>query len=237
MESEATCRLLSIVTAIGLVVGVGRLQAQPAGIEAALHQELVIGMEQEPPEALLADPVAVMTGPSGKIFVADNDDLQVKVFDPHGTFLRVFGQEGREPGEFMGVSGLGWTGSGGILVADPKRFCVSWFSPEGKFSGSRQVGEEVVQARSARVFTQQLDEDRFIVLGISVDQEAPDTPLFHLMTDSLTTEAGAFGSLSQFGSLDEPFWLRTMWSRPGRFWVGADQESLLYAPFLYEDRI
>lgn len=55
---------------------------------------------------------------SGNIYVADNHNNRIQVFDSSGNFLRKFGSFGGGDGQFWGPWGIALDSSGNIYVAD-----------------------------------------------------------------------------------------------------------------------
>ena len=54
----------------------------------------------------------------GNVYVADSWNHRIQVFDPQGRFLRKWGTEGEENGQFADPKGLATDGDGNVYVAD-----------------------------------------------------------------------------------------------------------------------
>lgn len=54
----------------------------------------------------------------GQLVVADSSNYRVKIVEPDGSFVRVFGSQGGGDGEFMDARGIGCTEDGRIMVVD-----------------------------------------------------------------------------------------------------------------------
>ncbi|MBE0712420.1 MAG: 6-bladed beta-propeller, partial [Candidatus Aminicenantes bacterium] len=65
----------------------------------SLEQDLAIGGE-ESADYVFAEISSVAVSGDGTIYVLDQKDMNVKVFDRDGKFLRTFGKAGEGPGEF-----------------------------------------------------------------------------------------------------------------------------------------
>lgn len=76
---------------------------------------------------------AVVTGADGRIYVADAQAAEIRVFSPAGEFLSRLGRDGEGPGEFRDVSGLGIAPDGGIAALDGQLGRVSLFRADGEF--------------------------------------------------------------------------------------------------------
>lgn len=83
-------------------------------------------------------PRYVSVSPTGMIGVLNRQAFQVSVFDPDGTLLRTYGEEGEGPGEFNVPSAVAVQADGEVLVhAFGKRALVR-FSAEGEVLDERR---------------------------------------------------------------------------------------------------
>jgi hypothetical protein len=74
-------------------------------------------------------------GPDSSLFVTQPRERVVRVFSPTGSLINEFGGEGEGPGEFGGVTDVGWKGDT-LWVFDAQLARVSFFSPSGAFLDS-----------------------------------------------------------------------------------------------------
>jgi hypothetical protein len=72
------------------------------------------------------------------IYVEDDSDMSIKVFDPRGKYLRTIGRKGNGPGEFARIADMALLPDGRLLVTDFETRRTSLFSPEGQFLSSFQ---------------------------------------------------------------------------------------------------
>jgi hypothetical protein len=85
----------------------------------ALAQEVIVlgapGQEGE-----LASPRGIREGPDGNIYIYDEADAYIKVYSPHGKFLRKMGGEGQGPGEIQRRDGVsfGFTRDGKLFFTE-----------------------------------------------------------------------------------------------------------------------
>lgn len=97
-----------------------------------------------PPVRIGSDPLAedpyafgsvtgVTVADDGRIYVADGQSLEVRVFDADGSFLFRFGRSGRGPGEFGAIDGLATAPDGTLFARDPGVFRVTRFDAEGEY--------------------------------------------------------------------------------------------------------
>lgn len=75
----------------------------------------------------------VVVGEDGRIYIADTQAKEVRIFSAEGDYLSRFGRDGDGPGEFRNISGLGRAPGGGIAALDGSLARVSLFDPEGEF--------------------------------------------------------------------------------------------------------
>ena len=82
---------------------------------------------------LIAFPAGISVSQNNHIFVCDDTNLKVHVFDKNLDFLFSFGESGECPGQFQSPSDLAFDSDGNIFVADTKREKIIKFSPRGEF--------------------------------------------------------------------------------------------------------
>ena len=123
---------------------------------------LVIGSRGQE-QGQLSRPIGLAVSPDGRLYVADEGNHRISVFDTAGTFLFSFGQRGGvfdEAGNFLGnertgslferPAGVAVGPSGNVYVADTWNFRVQVFTPQGEFLRSwGQRGEFGFNAATA----------------------------------------------------------------------------------------
>ncbi|MFC1628285.1 6-bladed beta-propeller [Gemmatimonadota bacterium] len=72
-----------------------------AGDLFTYEEVLTIPQERVRKRALLSDPTVFTMDEDGFFYVVDAGNHRLVVFDPEGEFVRDFGEEGEEPGQFM----------------------------------------------------------------------------------------------------------------------------------------
>lgn len=105
---------------------------------------VVIGAVEDPPEEVFGSVSGVAVG-AGWIYVADQQALEVRVFDRAGGFLHRFGREGDGPGEFRAIDGLAVGPEGDVVVRDPRLSRVSVFDADGGFLRSFRIHRPFTQ--------------------------------------------------------------------------------------------
>ncbi len=82
-----------------------------------------------------AFPSRVTVAPDGAVFVADNDNHRIQVFDAAGRFLRMWGSEGNGKGQFTSPGGMAVAPDGTIYVADQDSARIQYFDGTGTYLG------------------------------------------------------------------------------------------------------
>jgi sugar lactone lactonase YvrE len=81
----------------------------------------------------LEDPYGVAIGPEGDVYVADEGNSRVSVFDTSGQFLRSFGSIGAGAGNLEFPYAVAVSPNGTVYVADTNNYRLSVFNSDGSF--------------------------------------------------------------------------------------------------------
>ena len=99
--------------------------------QLTLTEELRIGSVDDP-DAGFSQIGGVTIGPDGSLYVIEQQDNEVRVYDAQGTLVRRFGRQGEGPGEFLFPSQLGVVGDT-LWVTDLRLQRLSLFTTSGEF--------------------------------------------------------------------------------------------------------
>lgn len=102
-------------------------------------EEVRIGAEEGNGPEVFGGLGAMMTDLGGRIWVLEQQEQVLKVFEADGRFVRTVGRKGRGPGELANVAGLGLLPDGRVLVVDPQNARISLFDTAGTFLSSQPV--------------------------------------------------------------------------------------------------
>lgn len=89
-----------------------------SGQEWRLIQEARIGAADAGSAVAFANVVDVTLDPLGRVWVADAQQHQVRIFEADGRPVRSIGRKGGGPGEFSGISGMAWAPDGRLWILD-----------------------------------------------------------------------------------------------------------------------
>jgi hypothetical protein len=99
----------------------------------AFEEEFVYKEKDEAGEIRLFKPGRFAVDAQGQIYIGDNSDMAIKVFDPQGKYLRAIGRKGEGPGEFTFIGDMVPLPDGRLLVTDFQARRTSFFDYEGQF--------------------------------------------------------------------------------------------------------
>jgi sugar lactone lactonase YvrE len=104
-----------------------------------------IGVVEGEEEYVFGNVNGVAVGLDRRIYVADGQALEIRVFSPEGRFEFRFGRAGEGPGEFRSVDGVRVDPQGRVIVRDPVLLRLSLFSPAGEFEKSFRLQRPYIQ--------------------------------------------------------------------------------------------
>jgi hypothetical protein len=109
-------------------------------VPLALSEGLVIGSADGSEPYTFTRISDITVDPSGRIYVLDQIDARILVFDHSGRFVRTVGRRGEGPGEFVQPTGMGWVGDT-LWVSDQRLARIALFDTAGSAIGTRSVYE------------------------------------------------------------------------------------------------
>ncbi len=109
-----------------------------------------------------------------RVYVADAQALEVRVFSREGDFLFTFGREGEGPGEFRAVDGLVVEPGGSIMVRDPRLSRASRFAPDGTYLESHSLQRPFIQFSDGTTLWMAADGRLFDRVVLSTTVGEPD---------------------------------------------------------------
>lgn len=89
--------------------------------------------------------VDVTIDPLGRVWVADEIQQRLKIFEWDGTFVRSVGRKGGGPGEFQGIAGFDWAPDGSLWVLDGGNARFAVYDTAGRFIASHPRTSSVTE--------------------------------------------------------------------------------------------
>jgi hypothetical protein len=134
-----------------------------------LHPEKMVSFEEEftfkekdeTGEIRLFKPGSFAVDNQDRVYIEDDSDMAIKVFNAQGKFLRSIGRQGSGPGEFAGIDEVIPLPDGRLLVTDFEVRRTSFFSPDGQFLTSFQWKKDYRRVHLVTNFTYIVDENVF----------------------------------------------------------------------------
>ncbi len=115
-----------------------------------LTEELRIGAvtgDSSTDPAVFGDVIGLAVDDLGRIYVADGQWHEIRVFDSGGGFLRRFGRRGEGPGEFAELGGILWHPTG-LWAMDRRARRLTVFDSLGNVLATAPHHDEVLNSRS-----------------------------------------------------------------------------------------
>jgi hypothetical protein len=106
---------------------------------AKLTEEMSCGEEGGPEAAMLNKPIELKVDGQGRVYVMDWGDMNIKVYDDQGRFLRPISRQGQGPGEFGTPARFGLLSRGRIGLLDGGQHRVTILTTEGQYVSSFPV--------------------------------------------------------------------------------------------------
>lgn len=131
-----------------------------------LHPEMTIAFEEdftfkekdETGEIRVFKPGRFTVDARDNVYLQDDSDMAIKVFDVQGSYIRTIGRQGKGPGEFENIGYLFILPDGGLMVTDYGNRRTSFLNPEGKYISSfqwkRSMGEVYLATATSITLTE-----------------------------------------------------------------------------------
>jgi len=114
-----------------------------------LSEDLRIGEQENRPEYLFYKINSIAVDQQGNIYVTDEGEKHIKVFNREGDYLRTIGRPGQGPGEFGRPTEIFITMDNELRITDPSRRQVHSYSIDGCYLESKKF-ETVYPMKLAR---------------------------------------------------------------------------------------
>ena len=211
--------------AVCIVAGGMALLRPAAAQERSLDftEILVLGESSSP---LFGDPVHVGVDQRGWLYVADQTDLTVKVFDATGAFIRSIGGRGRRVGQLLSLVSSHVSPEGTVLVTDQLGGRFTWFPPDGEPRTSDIDRDVVLWPRSIVALT-----DGYVLLYRAKNNQE----IVHRFGPEMGLPQASLVPLSTVIPDLDPFIDTLSGIHPGTLTVWEDQ--IVFAPSICNGRL
>jgi 6-bladed beta-propeller len=108
------------------------------GRKVSFEEDFTYKEKDETGEIRLYKPGRYIVDARDNVYIEDDSDMAIKVFDPQGKYIRAIGRQGNGPGEFGQIADMAVLPDGRLLVTDFAARRTSFFSPDGQFLSSFQ---------------------------------------------------------------------------------------------------
>jgi hypothetical protein len=130
----------SLTTTIDTVAGVVHVMNRGAPPVWEFRELLTLGsaggLGAEAADHEFGHLTGVLADGDGRIYVADAQSNDIRIFDPAGELLRRVGRQGGGPGEFGMLQSIGWIGDT-LAALDPKNGRLALLRASGEWLGQR----------------------------------------------------------------------------------------------------
>jgi hypothetical protein len=124
---------------------------------------------------VFGDIAGLGVAPDGRIYVADGQAKEMRVFSPDGAFRARFGRSGEGPGEFRAIDALVVARDGTIIVRDPQVFRITRFESDGTYRSSVRLQRPFMQFAATTTMTVTDDGRLFDQVQFSTDPGSADS--------------------------------------------------------------
>jgi hypothetical protein len=193
------------------------------GKTVIFEEDFTFKEKDEGGEVRLFKPSWYVVDAQDNVYIEDESDMAIKLFDPRGKYLRTIGRKGNGPGEFGRIANLAVLPDGRLLVTDFETRRTSFFSPEGRFLSSFQWKKFFSQVYLAT-------DSSYTVADMVVSEETRE--LWVKTIDFSGEEVVSFGKFSypEFKMLQQgeiTFSTSVPWS-PASVFAGDQKRQWLY---------
>jgi hypothetical protein len=204
---------------------------------------LEIGLPSQPVEHQLGEPFSVVTDENGHIYIADESDQSIKIFDREGKYLNSIGGRGRGPGEFQNITMMSQSYNEGLIIQDRGKLEYIYLATNGEQLAATPENLHP----NFQYYPERLEwfNDHSIGLmqsagPLTVKPQPIDRPLFYVYDEGFQTRKATFFPFRELGYSEQEMFV---WSSfvylPGSFdiQVKSDLKKLIYSPGVYTGKL
>lgn len=153
-----------------------------------LEREIAIGQPDGPPEYSFSEIADVAVGKAGEIYVWDNKERALRLYDAQGKFVRQVGRTGSGPGEYDRVNGIAVRDDGKLAVWDAGNGRINLYSAAGDYESMWSLGAGFFTGRALASDTA---NNLYLRARVASDSTQPlgKTGLIRLRPDGVTRDS------------------------------------------------
>jgi hypothetical protein len=129
---------------------------------------------------------SAIMGPEERLYVADQLNQEIRVFDLEGDLVTRFGREGQGPGEFLSIYGIGWLGDT-LLILDYGNGRIGMTDPDGRWLGERNLAGRLTGSPANLRFYPTGATETYAVTLIADDRNVALVYIRHTMEGEVDT--------------------------------------------------
>jgi hypothetical protein len=106
----------------------------------SLSEDLSIGVKSGDENYMFSEVSRVAVDFEGTIYIQDEKEGCIKIFDQHGTFIKSFGKKGQGPGEIQSYGRMSLS-EDSLAIMDVSNARLTFFSKDGEFTRHVPIGK------------------------------------------------------------------------------------------------
>ncbi len=199
--------------------------------------DLVIGLESQPDEYQLGQPIRVRTDEDGNIYIADKASLTIKIFDKDGNYIKNLGGRGKEENKFHDFEFMEFTPEGHLVFMDRHQLRYSIITTDGEAVATYPYNMSKQFYPKSFVYT----DSTMIALFLSMDLFSDPPPIFerdffHEYDFEFQNSYESFFSYELL-DINNIFAWTQMAVSPGSFTLSKQENHIFFSPGLYNSRL
>jgi hypothetical protein len=179
MEDETDTKKPGYPARVDIIDGIKTVMnpdfPQDGRINYRIADAITLGGEEGLEEGILFFPYNIRVDSQDYIYVSDAEDMNIKIYDQSGNWIRNVGRRGQGPGEYTRISDFDVSQDGRIFISDIRQRRVSILRTDGTFVSSflvkRSCDRLRVDETGSRIYFQQFISYRPKGTSGSKDQE------------------------------------------------------------------
>src|SRR5690625_582414 len=214
----------------------------PPQLSLHFNEEFTIGFVTDSVEEFqLSHPSELRTDAEGHILIADQQSMDIKVFNAEGEFLHAFGGSGEGPGESRTITSMEINNQNELVIYDGMNARFTRFSTTADLLSVDPANGDLSVAPH---HFQQIDGGEYLFLrklrdtgaAATAEEQEIYSSVLHLHDETLLNRLQSFGNSTSLMESDADFVQHYAGLNPGHFWPAANGD-IWYVPGIYNGRL